>query len=83
MINMNSVRRFATDALCRVAVSIRAFLGDTRGVSTVEYALIVVAVVAIIGVAAAVLNTAFDNLFGDLSTLLNGAVDDTTNASTM
>ena len=81
MIDLNSVGRFATDALCRVAAKVRAFLGDTRGVSTVEYALIVVAVVAIIGVAAAVLNTAFDELFGDLSNLLNTSVQTTTQAA--
>ena len=42
-------RRFAG----RLAAAARAFAADTRGVSTVEYALIIVAVVAIIGVAAA------------------------------
>ena len=44
----------------------KAFLADTRGVSTVEYALIVVAVVAIVGGGAAVLSGTFTDLFDEL-----------------
>ena len=44
------------------------FLRDTHAVSTVEYALIVVAVIAIIGVAAGTLSGAFKDLFGKLET---------------
>ena len=38
---------------------IRRFVADRRGVSTVEYALIVVAVIAIVGAVAATMSDAF------------------------
>ena len=56
-------------------------LRETRAVSTVEYALIVVAVIAIIGVAAGVMNEAFDDLFKDLKTEMSNAVSETSNAA--
>ena len=43
------------------------FIEDKTGVSAVEYSLIIVAVIAIIGAGAAVLGGAFDKLFKDLS----------------
>ena len=46
---------------------LRAFASDTRGVSTVEYALIVVAVAAIVGAGAAVLGGTFKGIFTGLS----------------
>ena len=71
-------RRFAG----RLTAAVRAFAADTRGVSTVEYALIIVAVVAIIGVAAASLNDTFTDLFNDLGNQLGDAVDDIDGAVT-
>lgn len=59
----------------------RRFRRNQRGVSTVEYALIVVAVIAIIGVAAAALSGAFNELFNDLSAQLGNAVAETENAA--
>ena len=43
------------------------FIDDKWGVSTVEYALIVVAVIGVVGVGAASLSGAFDTLFDDLT----------------
>ena len=61
-------------AIARTATSARslagAFLKDSRGVSTVEYALIVVAVVAIVGGAAVMLSGQFETLFRALGTNL-------------
>ena len=51
----------------------RRFSRDQRGVSTVEYALIVVAIIAILGVAAATLGDAFEGLMGDLTDQMNNA----------
>lgn len=56
-------------------------LRETRAVSTVEYALIVVAVIAIIGVAAGIMNNAFKELFNDLKDEMNTAVQETSNAA--
>ena len=49
------------------------FRDDIRGVSTVEYALIVVAVIAIVGVAAGLLGDAFTTTFEDLSERMTDA----------
>ena len=65
-------------ALCGVGVSVKRFFKESRAVSTVEYALIVVAVIAIVGAAAALLGGAFKDLFGDLTNEMAGAVDETT-----
>ena len=43
------------------------FIDDKWGVSTVEYALIVVAVIGVVGVGAAALSGAFDTLFTNLT----------------
>ena len=51
----------------KLGVVATRFLADLRGVSTVEYALIVVAIIGIIGAGAAVLGGAFGDLFEDLS----------------
>ena len=45
---------------------ILAYIEDRTGVSTVEYALIVVAVIAIVAAGAGVLGDAFSDMFGDL-----------------
>lgn len=57
------------------------FIDDKCGVSTVEYALIVVAVIGVVGVGAAALSTAFDDLFDDLSTQINDASDTVSTAA--
>ena len=56
------------------------FVKDPRAVSTVEYALIVVAVIAIVGAAAAMLGGAFDELFDTLETELNNGLNEAANA---
>lgn len=55
---------------------------DERGASMVEYALMVVAIVAIVGVGVTVLQGGLDTLFTDLSGELVDAVDDVTDAIT-
>ena len=57
----------------------RRFARNQRGVSTVEYALIVVAIIAIIGVAAGTLGDAFEGLIGELSNQMNNASGTVTN----
>lgn len=49
------------------------FLRTQSGVSTVEYALITIAVISIVGGAIALLGTSFTGLFGDISKELNTA----------
>ena len=66
---------FLKRTLGHAIVSVKCFLLDRRGVSTVEYALIVVAVIAIVGVVAAQLSDAFQGLFDNLETELEGAVE--------
>ncbi|MCY4012699.1 MAG: hypothetical protein OXG82_08300 [Gammaproteobacteria bacterium] len=56
------------------------FVKDTRAVSTVEYALIVIAVIAIVGAAAALLGGAFGNLFDQLADEVNAGVQEAQNA---
>ena len=58
------------------------FRDDIRGVSTVEYALIVVAVIAIVGVAAGLLGDAFSTTFEDLSDRMTDAGDAVASAAT-
>lgn len=56
----------------KLGVVVTRFLADLRGVSTVEYALIVVAIIGIIGAGAAVLGGAFGELFDNLSDQMTG-----------
>lgn len=60
---MNLISRFIAYMHARVI----AFVADIRGVSTVEYALMVVAVIAAVAVAAGLLGGAFKDLFKDVS----------------
>ena len=60
----------------------KRFLADNRAVSTVEYALIVVAVIAIIGVAAGTMSGAFTTLFDELEDEMTDGIDDVQNAVT-
>ena len=57
------------------------YLDEKLGVSTVEYALIVVAVVGIVGVAASMMGDAFEDLFTDLQTELGDSVANTKSAA--
>ncbi len=50
------------------------FLADLRGVSTVEYALIVVGIIGIVGAAVVLLGGAFDEMFDQLSSRMTAAV---------
>ena len=50
-----------------IAAKLTAFVADLRGVSTVEYALMVVAIIAAVALAAGLLGDAFQELFKDLS----------------
>ena len=71
---MDLVAKLATT----IKVEIAAFLNDVRGVSTVEYALMVVAVIAAVGGVAALLGGAFEDMFDDLSKEIGTAVDNVT-----
>ena len=57
------------------------FAKDLRAVSTVEYALIVIAVIAIVGAAAALLGGQFTDLFNTLGNELNKGVANVQNAA--
>ena len=63
-------------AIGRAAGRVRGFIAESRAVSTVEYALIVVAVIAIVGIGAAMLSGAFKGLFKDLTTEMGKSVDE-------
>lgn len=71
------VRMFASvrQALVSAKNSVARFLGDERAVSTVEYALIVVAIIAILGVAATALSGAFGDLFDNLANQMDSGFD--------
>ena len=56
------------------------FRDDIRGVSTVEYALIVVAIIAVVAVAAGLLGDAFTTTFADLSDRMTDAADEVSSA---
>ena len=68
--------------MCWLREQVVRFRDDIRGVSTVEYALIVVAVIAIVGVAAGLLGNAFTSTFEDLSERMTDAAADVSNAAT-
>ena len=57
------------------------FIDDKYGVSTVEYALIVVAVIGVVGVGAAALSDAFDSLFEDLTEQIEDASETVADAT--
>ncbi len=64
---------FLKRTLGHAIVSVKCFLLDRRGVSTVEYALIVVAIIAIVGVVAGQLSGAFGTLMTGLEEEMAGA----------
>ena len=57
-----------------IAAKVTAFVADLRGVSTVEYALMVVGIVAAVALAAGFLGDAFTALFKELSTEMTTGV---------
>ena len=57
-----------------IAAKVTAFVADLRGVSTVEYALMVVAIIAAVALAAGLLGDAFQELFTDLSDEMTAGV---------
>ncbi len=67
---------FLKRTLGHAIVSVKCFLLDRRGVSTVEYALIVVAIIAIVGVVAGQLSGAFGTLMEGLTEELAGATEE-------
>lgn len=64
-------------ALCelyaQVGAKVTTFVLSPRGVSTIEYALITIAVIGIVGAAVAALGGAFSGLFDTLSDDLDSA----------
>ena len=58
----------------RLKLRAARFLSDRKGVSTVEYALLVVGIIGIVGVGVAALSGAFEGMFATLSTRLTAAV---------
>ena len=65
---------FIQKQLAQIKQLAARFLTDLRGVSTVEYALIVVGIIGIVGAAAALLGGAFDQMFTTLSSRMTAAV---------
>jgi Flp pilus assembly pilin Flp len=65
-----------------IAAKVSAFVADLRGVSTVEYALMVVAIVAAVALAAGLLGDAFQDLFEDLSKEMTAGVSTVSKAIT-
>ena len=75
---MDSISKF----VCYIAAKVTAFVADLRGVSTVEYALMVVGIIAAVGLAAAYLGDAFEALFKDLSKEMTKGITDVKKAVT-
>ena len=65
---------FIKKQLSRLNALAVKFAVDLRGVSTVEYALIVVGIIGIVGAAVVVLSGAFTQMFEDLSGRMTAAV---------
>lgn len=67
---MNFIRK----QFSRLSVLAAKFATDLRGVSTVEYALIVVGIIGIVGAGVALLGGAFTSMFTELSARMTAAV---------
>ena len=65
---------FIKKQLSRLNALAVKFAVDLRGVSTVEYALIVVGIIGIVGAAVVILSGAFTSMFEDLSGRMTAAV---------
>ena len=70
MVSMDLFKR----ARARLSALAVRFMLDARGVSTVEYALLVVGIIGIVGVGVAALQGAFTGMFETLSDRLTTAV---------
>ena len=70
---MTNITVAVRDATRRLFARTKAFLAVKRAVSTVEYALIVVAVVAVVGTGAAILGGAFKGLFEEMEDQMEAA----------
>lgn len=70
MVSMGLFKR----AKARLSALAVRFLLDARGVSTVEYALLVVGIIGIVAVGVAALSGAFTGMFATLSDRLTAAV---------
>lgn len=71
---MAFIRKYAARQRERLNLLVVRFMHDAKGVSTVEYALLVVGIIGIVGVGVAALTGAFTQMFEELSTKLTGAV---------
>lgn len=77
---MRALGRQVRGFIGRGVACVVRFVKESRAVSTVEYALIVVAVIAIVGAGAVVLGGGFDDLFDDLVDDMDGAAEVVDNA---
>ncbi len=68
--------------VCFVKAKVISFVLDLRGVSTVEYALMVVAIIGAVALAATFLGDAFEGLFKDLSEEMTAGVSKVATAVT-
>lgn len=71
---MTLITDFVAAQRRRLNVLVARFVRDLKGVSTVEYALLVVGIIGIVGVGVAALTGAFTGMFEALSTQLTGAI---------
>lgn len=78
---MRALGRQVRGFIGRGVTGVVRYVKESRAVSTVEYALIVVAVIAIVGAGALILGDAFDELFDDLTADMDGAADVVDNAA--
>lgn len=68
------IKGFVAEQRERLYRLVARFMCDMKGVSTVEYALLVVGIIGIVGVGVAALTGAFTGMFQTLSTKLTAAV---------
>lgn len=66
--------KFIRKQFCRMSARAAKFAADLRGVSTVEYALIVVGIIGIVGAGVVLLGGAFTQMFTELSGRMTAAV---------
>lgn len=71
---MAFIKDFVAQRWQRLQALAARFLLDVKGVSTVEYALLVVGIIAIVGAGIAALSGAFTGMFEALSDRLTAAV---------
>lgn len=71
---MAFIQEFAARQRQRLNLLVVRFLHDVRGVSTVEYALLVVGIIGIVAIGVGALTGAFTGMFQTLSDRLTAAV---------